>query len=73
MSRSAKDFDQRAGEELDLGQAVPTTAEDVAMLRRLHEQPVSLEQGMAAVRAAGPRTTAELRRRSVSRGRPFEL
>jgi hypothetical protein len=58
---------------LDLDRDIPTTAEDIAALRRLRERTMSLDQLMAAVQAAGPRSADELRARGVTRGRPFEL
>jgi hypothetical protein len=62
-----------SSDSLDLDRDVPTTADDSAKLRQLHQQPVSVAQVMAAVRAAGPRSAEELRARGVTRGRPFEL
>jgi hypothetical protein len=58
---------------LDLDRDLPTTADDSVRLRRLHQQPVDLDQVMAAIRAAGPRSAEELRGRGVTRGLPFEL
>jgi hypothetical protein len=70
MKRSAETSER---DRFDLDRDVPTTAADVAALRRLREQPASLEQVMAAVRAAGARTTVELRARGITTGEPFEL
>jgi len=63
----------KRSEPLDLDRGLPTTADDAAALRRLRERGSSLEQVMAAVRAAGPRSVEELRARGILVGRPFEL
>ena len=60
-------------EPLDIEGDIPTDAVDVRRLRRLREQTQSLEQVLAATRAAGPATYAALRARGTTRGEPFEL
>jgi hypothetical protein len=58
---------------LDLERDLPTTPEDVAVLRRLRNQPVTPAQYAELLRAMGDASYEELARRPGPRGEPFEL
>lgn len=59
--------------DLDLERDLPTTPEDVAVLRRLRDRPVTAEEYAALLRAMGHASREELARRRGPRGEPFEL
>jgi hypothetical protein len=71
--RHAPDREPGRGLGLDLERDLPTTAEDVAVLRRLRNQPITPEQYAALLRAMGDASYEELARRPGPRGEPFEL
>ncbi len=58
---------------LDLERDLRTTPEDVAVLRRLRDEPVTAEQYAELLRAMGHASREELARRRGPRGAPFEL
>ncbi len=58
---------------LDLEEDLPTTAEDVAALRRLSQPKMSRQQWEGFVESRGSHSPEELRRRKGPRGEPFEL
>jgi len=68
MKRSPTESDA-----FDLGRDLPTSDEDIRVLRRLRKEPPTLEQVWLAVAAAGPATIDDLRARGSTRGVPFEL
>jgi hypothetical protein len=60
--------------DLDLEKGLPTTAEDVAIQRRLNrELRISPEAYKAFLESLGPRPYKELRARKTLRGEPFRL
>ncbi len=61
-------------ELLDLERGLPTTAEDVAALRRLRQHPpVSTRDLLRFLASLKPPTWQELRSRHGPRGEPFRL
>lgn len=60
-------------EPLDLERGLPTTAEDVAALKRLRYRCVSTEDYLRFLRSLAPPTTEELRRKPGPKGPPFRL
>lgn len=62
------------GEHLDLDRDLPTTTEDIDVLRRLRTGPaLSFEEYLRALAAIQPPTTEMLRQRQGPRGAPFDL
>ena len=72
-----RESDRERGEDSDLGldleRDLPTTPEDVAVLRRLRNPPVTPEEYAELLRAMGDASYEELARRPGPRGEPFEL
>lgn len=69
-SKRASDTDPNV---LDLERDLPTTSEDVEVLRRLRKRPVTPAEYAALLAALGDAPVEELKRRKGPRGRPFEL
>lgn len=61
------------GDLLDLERDLPTTAEDVAMLRRLRDRRLTPAEYQALLDAFGDAPTEVLRKRRGPRGEPFTL
>lgn len=58
---------------LDLERDLPTSAEDVAVLRSLRNEPISPVAYADLLRAVGDASAEELAKRPGPRGEPFEL
>jgi hypothetical protein len=67
MSSSEKD------DHLDLGRDLPTTAEDVAALRRNQPGPMSYAEYIEFLKRLPLATYAELRARPLLKGQAFKL
>lgn len=63
-----------SADSLRLDHDLPTTAEDVTILRRLRHGPrLGFEEYLGFLAALGPPSTADLRARRGPNGAPFDL
>ena len=70
---SSPDAGRNRPSALDLERDLPTTAQDVAALRRLRHRPITPRQYADLLAAVGHASYQELARRPGPRGEPFEL